>query len=79
MIIELSKQWLVWQHKSFALFFFHVSSHIDSCKIISYNVLAFPANAWDQVDLESLMMAGQLSILVVGQDILRTNGEVSTC
>jgi hypothetical protein len=30
-----------------------------------------------QVDLESLMMEGKLNILVVGQDILRTNGEVS--
>ncbi|XWS60354.1 hypothetical protein CRYUN_Cryun07bG0028600 [Craigia yunnanensis] len=32
----------------------------------------------DEVDLESLMMDGRLSILVVGQDILRTNGEVGS-
>ncbi|XVF49804.1 hypothetical protein PTKIN_Ptkin04bG0045200 [Pterospermum kingtungense] len=32
----------------------------------------------DEVDLESLMMAGQLNMLVVGQDILRTNGEVGS-
>lgn len=31
------------------------------------------------VDLESRMMAGQLNILVVGQDVLRTNGEVGNC
>ncbi|KAK4568773.1 hypothetical protein RGQ29_004255 [Quercus rubra] len=30
----------------------------------------------DEVNWESLMMAGQLSIVVVGQDILRTNSEV---
>lgn len=29
-----------------------------------------------QEDLETLMMTKKLSILVVGQDILRTNGEV---
>lgn len=32
----------------------------------------------DEVDLENLMMAKQLSILVVGQDVLRTNGEVGS-
>ncbi|KAI5562772.1 hypothetical protein BDE02_15G072600 [Populus trichocarpa] len=32
----------------------------------------------DEVDLESLMMEGKLNILVVGQDILRTNGEVGS-
>ncbi|KAJ6869066.1 hypothetical protein NC651_033976 [Populus alba x Populus x berolinensis] len=32
----------------------------------------------DVVDLESLMMEGKLNILVVGQDILRTNGEVGS-
>ncbi|KAF9667925.1 hypothetical protein SADUNF_Sadunf15G0073800 [Salix dunnii] len=32
----------------------------------------------DEVDLERLMMEGKLSILVVGQDILRTNGEVGS-
>ncbi|XVE56704.1 hypothetical protein DITRI_Ditri04bG0032100 [Diplodiscus trichospermus] len=32
----------------------------------------------DEVDLEGLIMAGQLSILVVGQDILRTNEEVGS-
>ncbi|XP_038685583.1 uncharacterized protein LOC119985368 [Tripterygium wilfordii] len=32
----------------------------------------------DEVDLENLLMSGQLSIVVVGQDVLRTNGEVSS-
>ncbi|KAL4363884.1 hypothetical protein GQ457_04G015440 [Hibiscus cannabinus] len=32
----------------------------------------------DEVDVETLMMAGQLSILVVGQDILKTNAEVGS-
>lgn len=31
-----------------------------------------------QVDLECLMMAGKLNILVTGQDILRNNGEVGS-
>lgn len=30
----------------------------------------------DQVDLESLIMAGKLNILVVGQDVLKSSGEV---
>lgn len=30
------------------------------------------------MDLEILMMTGKLSILVVGQDVLRTNAEVGT-
>ncbi|KAL5991200.1 hypothetical protein ACLOJK_012106 [Asimina triloba] len=33
---------------------------------------------WAPVDLESLVMANQLSILVVGQDVLKTNGEVGS-
>lgn len=36
------------------------------------------SNVWDQVDLEILLMSGQLSIVVVGQDVLRTNAEVGT-
>ncbi|KAJ7945805.1 Wiskott-Aldrich syndrome protein family member 2 like [Quillaja saponaria] len=32
----------------------------------------------DEVDLESLMMAGQLNILVVGQDVLQNTGEVGS-
>ncbi|GMI78230.1 hypothetical protein HRI_001492300 [Hibiscus trionum] len=32
----------------------------------------------DEVDVETLMMAGRLSILVVGQDILKTDGEVGS-
>lgn len=28
------------------------------------------------MDLENLMVAGKLSMLVVGEDVLRTNGEV---
>ncbi|KAL5544133.1 hypothetical protein UlMin_007917 [Ulmus minor] len=32
----------------------------------------------DEVDLETLVMAGKLSMLVVGEDILRTNGEVGS-
>ncbi|KAK4362529.1 hypothetical protein RND71_017770 [Anisodus tanguticus] len=30
----------------------------------------------DEVDLETLLLAKQLSILVVGEDMLKTNGEV---
>lgn len=29
-----------------------------------------------QADMENLMVAGKLNILVVGDDVLRTNGEV---
>lgn len=36
------------------------------------------SNVWDQVDLEILLMTEQLSIVVVGQDVLRTNAEVGT-
>lgn len=36
------------------------------------------STVWDQVDLEILLMTGQLSILVVGQDVLITNAEVGT-
>ncbi|VVA25879.1 PREDICTED: prune homolog [Prunus dulcis] len=32
----------------------------------------------DEVDLESLMMAGKLNILVIGQDVLTNNGEVGS-
>lgn len=32
----------------------------------------------NQVDWENLMMAGRLNILMVGQDVLRTNNEVRT-
>ncbi|RDX70132.1 hypothetical protein CR513_50654, partial [Mucuna pruriens] len=32
----------------------------------------------DEVDMESLLMTGQLSVLVVGQDILSTTGEVGS-
>lgn len=31
-----------------------------------------------QVDMESLLVTGQLSILVVGQDVLSTTGEVGS-
>ena len=30
----------------------------------------------DQVDLEALVMAGKLSMIVIGQDVLEINGEV---
>ncbi|ESW27483.1 hypothetical protein PHAVU_003G205800 [Phaseolus vulgaris] len=32
----------------------------------------------DEVDMESLLMTGQLSVLVVGQDVLSTTGEVGS-
>ncbi|KAF5743720.1 hypothetical protein HS088_TW08G00307 [Tripterygium wilfordii] len=32
----------------------------------------------DEVQLENLLMSGKLSIMVVGQDVLRTNGEVGS-
>ena len=38
----------------------------------------FVGAIWLQVDLETLMMAGKLNILVTGQDVLRNNGEVGS-
>ncbi|XP_007037768.2 PREDICTED: uncharacterized protein LOC18604974 [Theobroma cacao] len=56
----------MWKQRQAAWLFHHVG--LDATSLLFS----------DEVDLESLMMAGQLSILVVGQDILRTNGEVGS-
>ncbi|XWS37193.1 hypothetical protein CRYUN_Cryun19dG0022000 [Craigia yunnanensis] len=56
----------MWKQRQVAWLFHHVG--LDATSLLFA----------DEVDLECLMMAGQLSILVVGQDILRTNGEVGS-
>lgn len=40
-------------------------------------MINFDCGTPNQVDLESQLMSRQLSIFVVGQDVLRTNGDVS--
>ncbi|XP_059644281.1 uncharacterized protein LOC132286043 [Cornus florida] len=56
----------MWKQRQAAWLFHHVG--------VDATALLFS----DEVDLETLMMAKQLSILIVGQDILRTNGEVGS-
>ncbi|XVF08824.1 hypothetical protein REPUB_Repub07fG0036800 [Reevesia pubescens] len=56
----------MWKQRQAAWLFHHVG--LDATSLLFA----------DEVDLESLMMAGRLSMLVVGQDILRTNGEVGS-
>ncbi|XVF54561.1 hypothetical protein PTKIN_Ptkin05aG0190900 [Pterospermum kingtungense] len=56
----------MWKQRQAAWLFHHVG--LDATSLLFA----------DEVDLESMMMNGQLSILVVGQDILRTNGEVGS-
>nr|XP_024929115.1 uncharacterized protein LOC107418293 [Ziziphus jujuba var. spinosa] len=53
----------MWKQKQAAWLFYHVGLEVNS--------LFFA----DEVDVEGLMMAGKLSMLVVGQDVLETNGE----
>ncbi|KAF6157505.1 hypothetical protein GIB67_004443, partial [Kingdonia uniflora] len=60
------KRGKMWKQRQASWLFYHVG--------IDANALIFS----DEVDLESLMMAKQLSILVVGQDVLQTNGEVGS-
>ncbi|CAI9112771.1 OLC1v1013263C1 [Oldenlandia corymbosa var. corymbosa] len=56
----------MWKQKQAAWLFHHVG--------IDASALLFS----DEVDLETLMMSRKLSILIVGQDILKTNGEVGS-
>ncbi|XP_057487224.1 uncharacterized protein LOC130773283 [Actinidia eriantha] len=56
----------MWKQRQVAWLFHHVG--------LDATALLFS----DEVDLETLMMNKQLSILVVGQDILKTNGEVGS-
>ncbi|XP_031278731.1 uncharacterized protein LOC116137186 isoform X1 [Pistacia vera] len=56
----------MWKHQQTAWLFHHVGLHATS--------LLFA----DEIDLESLMMTGKLNIVVVGQDVLRTNGEAGS-
>ncbi|KAL9155584.1 hypothetical protein ABFS82_09G013400 [Erythranthe guttata] len=58
----------MWKHSQAAWLFDHVG--LDATSLLFAN----------EVDLETLMMSMQLSMLVVGEDILKTNGEVgSSC
>ncbi|XP_073049360.1 uncharacterized protein [Primulina eburnea] len=56
----------MWNQRQAAWLFHHVN--------LDANALLFS----DEADLETLMMTKKLSILVVGEDILRTNGEVGS-
>ncbi|PKA56692.1 exopolyphosphatase [Apostasia shenzhenica] len=56
----------MWEQKQAAWLFRHFG--IDASSLVFS----------DELDLEGLLMARQLSLLVVGQDILRTNGEVGS-
>ncbi|KAL5748191.1 hypothetical protein ACOSQ2_025488 [Xanthoceras sorbifolium] len=56
----------MWNHQQTAWLFHYVG--LDATSLLFA----------DEVDLESLIMAGKLSILVVGQDCVRTSGEVGS-
>ncbi|OVA20821.1 hypothetical protein BVC80_887g114 [Macleaya cordata] len=56
----------MWKQRQVAWLFHHVG--IDASSLLFS----------DEVDLESLMMTKQLSMLVIGQDVLKTNGEVGS-
>ncbi|KAG4933016.1 hypothetical protein JHK87_047018 [Glycine soja] len=56
----------MWKLKQAAWLFHHAA--------LDANALLFT----DEVDMESLLMTGQLSVLVVGQDVLNTTGEVGS-
>ncbi|XXG88740.1 hypothetical protein AAC387_Pa12g0916 [Persea americana] len=56
----------MWKQKQAAWLFHHLG--IDACALLFS----------DEVDLENLIVSRQLSILVVGQDVLKTNGEVGS-
>ncbi|KAI3901205.1 hypothetical protein MKW92_037034 [Papaver armeniacum] len=42
------------------------------------SIFTLPSGIWNQVDVETLTMRKQLSIVVIGQDVLRANGEVGS-
>ncbi|KAG0502991.1 hypothetical protein HPP92_003063 [Vanilla planifolia] len=56
----------MWEHKQAAWLFYHLG--------IDASALMFS----DELDLECLLMGRQCHLLVVGQDVLRTNGEVGS-
>lgn len=56
------------------LYLQHTYHALATCALHNLGILVMQFG--DQVDLESLMMAGKLNILVVGQDVLTHNGEV---
>ncbi|KAL8465609.1 hypothetical protein ACS0TY_034913 [Phlomoides rotata] len=56
----------MWKQRQAAWLFHHVG--LDATSLLFSN----------EVELETLMMAKQLSILVVGEDILKTNGKVGS-
>ncbi|KAL0341583.1 UNVERIFIED_CONTAM: hypothetical protein Scaly_1820900 [Sesamum calycinum] len=56
----------MWKQRQAAWLFHHAG--LDATSLLSPN----------EVDLETLMMEKQLSLLVVGEDILKTNGEVGS-
>ncbi|XP_058093717.1 uncharacterized protein LOC131239849 isoform X2 [Magnolia sinica] len=60
------KRGRMWKQRQAAWLLHHVG--IDATAILFSN----------EVDLESLVMAKQLSVLVIGQDVLRKNGEVGS-
>ncbi|XP_040988895.1 uncharacterized protein LOC121236516 [Juglans microcarpa x Juglans regia] len=64
-VMNMSRE-SMWKHRQAAWLFYHAG--VDATSLLFA----------DEVDLESRMMAGQLNILVVGQDVLRTNGEVGS-
>ncbi|XP_020585887.1 uncharacterized protein LOC110028395 [Phalaenopsis equestris] len=56
----------MWEHKQAAWLFHHIG--IDASALIFS----------DELDLEGLLMGKQLNLLIVGQDVLQTNGEVGS-
>ncbi|BAT76024.1 hypothetical protein VIGAN_01397700 [Vigna angularis var. angularis] len=60
------KRGSMWKLKQAAWLFHHAGLDATSLLFI------------DEVDMESLLMTGQLSVLVVGQDVLSTTGEVGS-
>ncbi|KAG5028134.1 hypothetical protein JHK87_011648 [Glycine soja] len=60
------KRGSMWKLKQAAWLFHHAGLDANSLLFI------------DEVDMESLLMTGQLSVLVVGQDVLNTTGEVGS-
>ncbi|PON72304.1 hypothetical protein PanWU01x14_066950 [Parasponia andersonii] len=60
------KRETMWKQRQAAWLFYHVG--LDANSLLFAN----------EVDLEGLMMAGKLSMIVIGQDVLRINGEVGS-
>ncbi|KAJ1413221.1 hypothetical protein SESBI_19766 [Sesbania bispinosa] len=60
------KRGSMWKHRKAAWLFHHAG--LDATALLFI----------DEVDMESLLVTGQLSVLVVGQDVLSTTGEVGS-